>query len=228
MSKESHWSWVDAPSQMFFLEVLTCLFNKNTLWLQWDSTKGWRPNEDIFYEKLTVIHQSSSVLLHFMSMNVWTVHWFLKVEYSFFHLQISAQSFKFHSRRIQKRRLQFAALILTLQEKEDLILSNIKLLDLSLEESWASTRRANRRSAPSSPSDWERVWPKAQISQQLSGIRQSQKNANSNNLKGATDSQSVRLSRHSGRRMEADTCTALKVNEFTKAKMLSAKFGIVK
>lgn len=41
------------------------------------------------------------------------------------------------------------------------------------------------------------------------------------------DNQSVRISRYSGSHMEADTCTALKVNEFTEAKRLKAKIGLI-
>lgn len=41
------------------------------------------------------------------------------------------------------------------------------------------------------------------------------------------DSQSVRISRYSGSHMEASTCTALKVNEFTEAKRIYAKIRLM-
>ena len=41
------------------------------------------------------------------------------------------------------------------------------------------------------------------------------------------DNQSVRISRYGGSHMEANTCTALKDNEFTEAKGIYAKIGLM-
>lgn len=49
--------------------------------------------------------------------------------------------------------------------------------------------------------------------------------ASSDNLN--CDSQSVRISCYSESHMEANTCAALKVNEFTEAKRLHAKIGLM-
>lgn len=41
------------------------------------------------------------------------------------------------------------------------------------------------------------------------------------------DNESVRISRYGGSHVEANTCIALKVNEFTEAKRLYAKIGLM-
>lgn len=88
-------------------------------------------------------------------------------------------------------------------------------------------------SAQPSSTDLENFWPKpsqANMRRLASSCHKSDWQSQINMAHGNSlncDNQSVRISCYSGSHMEANTCTVLKVNEFTEAKRLYAKIGLM-